>query len=414
MGEPISAKQHNLCFRTPELELPFSFEEYRLRLARIRAAMAKAKIDLLYLTSPIGRFYASGFNSDWYQVESPKPWYALGGVAIHVDNEKIITFERQANEVLVRMTTIGEDARILRPGDSRTMAAFIVDSLREEGWLRGTAALEKYSHRPNSAVSAILQEAMEAGGCKVVDGTDIIRDLTIVKSPQELAYVRVAASIGDLMMRAAKTALRAGVTELDVYAEMVYAGAKAGGEHSAKAPSVASGPRTLCTDAQTTRRKLMPGDIVNIDICGCYNRYHTNFARTFSIGEPHPEIAKRIAISAGGFNAAKEALRSGMRADELGRTLRSYYRDAGIWEDRWWVGGYDVGIAFAPDWVGPYVWDPDMESDRIFVPGTVINCESDFFLPRGAGLSLIIDSIVFDEMAAEFAHATPPDLIVIE
>jgi Xaa-Pro aminopeptidase len=154
--------------------------------------------------------------------------------------------------------------------------------------------------------------------------------------------------------------------------------------------------------------------MVNIDICGCYNRYHTNFARSFSVGEPHPETAKRLAVSAGGIKAAKQVIRPGMPASELGRTLKAYYQEAGIWNDRWWVGGYDVGLAFAPDWVGPGVWDPDVETDRKFVPGTVVNCESDYFLPYGSGLSLIIDTMIFSDETADFAHATPPDLIVIE
>lgn len=414
MRETASCKAYNLRYRTPELELPFAFEEYRDRLTRIRGAMEKAGISLIYLTSPIGRFYTSGFNSDWYQVESPKAWHAVSGVAIHVDHDRIMSFEREANEVLARMTMIEGDHRFLRPNDGRDLPSFVVDSLRDAGWLTGVVGLERYSHRPNPAVSAMLQGLFEAQGCDSADVTDIIRGLTMTKSPQELAYVRMAARIGDIMMAAAAAALRSGATELDVYAEMIHAGAKAGGEHSAKAPSVASGPRTLCTDAQTTRRTIMPGDIVNIDICGCHNRYHTNFARTFSCGEPHPDIAKRLAASAGGIEVARGAIRPGMAVDDLGRVLKAYYQEVGIWDDRWWVGGYDVGLAFAPDWVGPGVWDPDVPSDRELVAGTVINCESDFFLPQGSGLSLVIDTLIFDNDSAELAHKTAPGLIVVE
>ena len=215
-------------------------------------------------------------------------------------------------------------------------------------------------------------------------------------------------------MRAAVDAVGAGVSELEVYAEIVSAMIKAGGEDPAKTVSCASGLRTLCTDAQTTRRKIMPGDIVNVDICGCYHRYHTNYARTFSVGEPHPDVADRMAIAADGFDVIAAHLEPGVRIDDVTGAVKRHFIEAGIWEERWWVGGYEMGIAFAPDWVGPFVYDPDIEAgERCFDPGTVVNIECDFFLPHMAGLSLIIDTMVFDDTSAELVHSVPPELIVV-
>jgi hypothetical protein len=72
-----------------------------------------------------------------------------------------------------------------------------------------------------------------------------------------------------------------------------------------------------------------------------------------------------------------------------------------------------VGLAFAPDWVGPYVWSAEGPSERIFEAGTVVNCESDFYLPMASGLSLQIDTIIFDRDSAELTHAIKPQLIVV-
>ena len=415
MFKGSSAKETNLKFCTPEPEIVFSLDEYRSRLRRTREAMEKAGIDLLYLTAPESRYYISGFNSDWYQAQSPEDWHPLSGVAVKADIDRFITFERDVNEVLVRLTTVGHDARIRAGSDERPMHRFIVDHLRDEGWLKGTVGLELSNYRPSPAVSRMIEAAIEEQGCRVVDATDLLRRIRSVKSPQELAYVRTAAKIGDIGIRAAMSSMRPGMTELDVYAEMVHAMARAGGEHSGKTPSVASGQKTLCTDAPTTRRKIMPGEIVNIDICGCYNRYHTNFARTFSMGQPHPEVARRVAASARAFDVLAEAIRPGVAINEVTGSVKAYYQEAGIWEERWWVGGYEMGIAFQPDWVGPYVYDPDVDPEgREFVPGTVVNYESDFFLPQLAGLSLIIDTMAFTETSAELLHDVPPDLIVIE
>ncbi len=95
--------------------------------------------------------------------------------------------------------------------------------------------------------------------------------------------------------------------------------------------------------------------------------------------------------------------------------MKRYYMGAGIWEERWWVGGYDLGISFPPDWVGTFVYDPEIDPEgRRFVPGTVVNYESDFFLPQMAGLSLIIDTMMFTETGAELTQSAPHEVIVIE
>ena len=44
----------------------------------------------------------------------------------------------------------------------------------------------------------------------------------------------------------------------------------------------------------------------------------------------------------------------------------------------------------------------------------VVNYESDFYLPHGAGMSLLIDTLVFDDGKAELLHSFPQNLVVIE
>ena len=50
-------------------------------------------------------------------------------------------------------------------------------------------------------------------------------------------------------------------------------------------------------------------------------------------------------------------IRPNLRVGELVKTLKAYYLDAGIWQDASWVGGYELGIGFPPDWVGNFVYE---------------------------------------------------------
>ena len=89
---------------------------------------------------------------------------------------------------------------------------------------------------------------------------------------------------------------------------------------------------------------------------------------------------------------------------------------AGLWERRGWVGGYEMGIAFPPDWVGNFVYDPlsEINADRCFEPGTAVNYENQFFLPRHVGQYFTIDSFLFTKDAARGLSEMPFDLMIIE
>ncbi|MBT7648567.1 MAG: Xaa-Pro peptidase family protein [Alphaproteobacteria bacterium] len=417
MTQTMTHRERILNHIRPESEIVFSIEEYAQRLTRVRAGMAAAGIDTLYLTSPEAICYLSGYRAEWYQAQGPKSWLPVSGLAVHADADDYIHFEVQNEQVIAGFTSVSRDLRIFggdaQPGND--LLEFIVDELDGEGWLSGTVGMEMFSYRPKRGVSEMLQAAMEAKGATVVDGTEIVGKVRKIKSPQELAYTRTAARIGDVGMAAALDTIRAGVTELDVYGEIVRAMARAGGENSSITMPVSSGAKSACMHALASRRKIMPGDVVNVDLCGVFNRYHANMARTICVGEPHPEVSRYLDAVTGVKAMLADVIRPNLPVRELLDTIEAYYRDAGIWQDQCWVGGYDLGISFPPDWVGPWFYDVHTDSgDEVFEPGMATNYEANFYLPDLAGMSMFIDMMSFTEDTAEFLQETPARLPVVE
>lgn len=411
-----SSKEMILKHCSPRKEVPFSQNEYRKRLSRVREIMAREKIDLLFLSAPESLFYMSGYQAEWYQSQSPEIWPPASGIAIHVNRDDFIHFDTEEEEILCRYTTVSPDIRIYRETAETTgMLSWIVQELKKEGWLPGTIGLEMRSYRPNRAVSESVQSALEKEGCRVVDGTDIVKEARAVKSPQEIAYVEKAMQIAEIGMKAAIESIRPGMTELQVYGEIVHAMAKAGGENPGIPVLVTSGPKSACLHALASRKKIQKGEIVNVDICGVYNRYHGDIARSLSMGKPNPDVAKVVELSARAFEVLGDLIRPNLPVSELNHTMKAYYQEAGILQDRWWVGGYELGIAFPPDWVGEFVFDLDLAAgDQLFVSGTVVNYESNFYLPHKAGVSYQINTLIFTEEQARILGKIPNDLIVIE
>lgn len=396
----------------PERELAFPPEEYGSRLERLRSRMRDGGIDVLFLSAPESLCYLSGFAAEWYRAQSSIDWPPTSGIAVHVDADDFIHFDEADEELLIAITSVSRDVRIRRPSDP-TMKDFIVAELGAAGWLGGTVGLEMWSHRPHRGYSEVFQARLEQAGCRVVDGTRLVRDVRRIKSPLEIERVREAQRIADVGLGAAQQALKPGVSELEVYGEMAYAMACAGGELPAAPLPVASGSKNASVHALPSRRTIAAGDIVNIGCLGVRDRYHASIARCFSVGAPSPAVVRYAERAAGVTELVADTIRPGLPAAELLSAVETYCRAEGIWEDRWWVGGYEIGIAFPPDPVGEFHYGAGEDSEELFAPGTTCIFEANFYLPESAGLQVQISTMVFTQDEAAFVSEIPPGLIVV-
>jgi len=411
-------QNRNLVFEQcqPEKDLAFSEQEFEQRLQRIRARMERDGIDVLWLMAPESLYYLSGYKCIWYQAQSPKQWPATSGIAIHRERDDFILFDTPSEAIMCRFVTCAKDVRVFPMGERRDGISFIVEELKSSGWLgSGVLGMEFHSYRPNPAISKHFQEAFASSGMRVRDGSDVLREVRWVKSDAEIAYIEKAAEITDIGFEAAKNAIRPGVSELDVYAEMNYAMARAGGEHPGITLPVNSGLKANCGHSLASRKMIRAGEQVNIDISGVYNRYHANGGRSFYVGEPPKDVLDYHRLSSGVFDVIDSFMRPNLPVAELVSKTRAYYDEVGIWSDAGWVGGYELGLAFPPDWVGNYVYEmTDTETDKILEPGTVVNFESQFFAPRMSGITYYVDTLMFKSGAALRPLKFKPELVIVD
>lgn len=409
-----------------DMKLPFPLYEYKNRLNKIRLEMQEMGIDLLYLTMPESMYYVSGLNLNWYQMSSSSSWDSskATGVAIHVDYDKFLLFQIPDEEGAVLGATCCTDPRIKddTPGNpimfgrkfeapaqgEQSLIDLIVNDLKEENWLEGTVALEFGSPRPNYAVMTKLRECFEKNGCsKVVDGTDIVRKIRGRKSSIELSYIRKASILADIGYEAIANGLREGMTELELVAEYTSAMMRAGGESMAIVDQVGFGKgKVWWVHSQAGRKQLMKGDWIRVDLCGVYNRYHANQARMLSFGEADEELADMYSKNEIIMQKVKEIIRPDMYINDFYCQLEQFFRKEGFWGEQYWLGGYELGIGFPPDWCGSFVYDPFIDAkDARFEAGMVVNFETGFGL---------VDTLMFTEKEATVLGNTPWKLQVIE
>ena len=391
----------------------FPDEEYGQRLAKVRRALKAVGLDAIYVTHPANVTYLTGYDMIWNHLRS------LTGVLVSADSDATVFFDERAHTTIVYTTP--EIREIVWLDDTSTnepteVVEGIARELDARGFGKASIGIEKWGYSPHASVVNALEGGIQALGARVVDATTLIEDIRLVKSPLEVLHVRKAAAIADEAMAAARDAIRPGITETELEGVIMGTMMKAGGGDPGIRTMVASGPRSGTHHSAPTRRQINPGDLVHIDFCGCYDRYHVNLNRTFSLGEPDPRWTKLMDNSVGCIDAIVAEISTGdplSKADKIGN---AYIDAAGLRKYVWWVGGYSLGIAQPPDWCGRYWMNREESTGRDFEPGIVVNFENQFDVwenwPGGSGVAYV-DSMLMTDAGLEVLSTLPRNLVVV-
>ncbi len=385
----------------------FSGEEYASRLNKLRAAMAKARIDVVLLSSPESQCWLHGYQARWYRTGSTTEWPPVNFTAVHVDKGDMIVFDSADHARLIPFTSIASDIRHPTSADPslQSVHGFVVNELKD--WLSGTWGIEKWSPRQNAVTTEHLASMLYGHDVRVVDISVMLRGLQRVKSAAEIKIIREASRILDAgFFHLMSDNLHPKMTEIQVWAELEWAMAQAGGETGGLHNTI-SRTRSYC-HALSSTRPIGPGPLL-ADPCGIKHRYHANTARQFYLGDPPDELLKASDVAAGAVTVLKEVAKPGVSFATVSARLREYYQSFGLWELRDWIGGYQLGIAFPPDWVGEFNWNAELdEHDKYVEHGLVTNFES---FVGGAGL---IETVIFLDEGTEVLSNVPRHLLLVK
>ena len=388
----------------------FSEEEYLARRNNVRAEMSKRGVDLLYVTSPPNILYLVGYETVWYWCSNPI------GVAIRSDSEEVLFFDSHYHRELATEIVFADDS-VFYPNDlpyDERSARTVVDVLRSRGWISGTVGLEWWGWTPSAVILKELEAGFVSAGAKVVDGSWTVDHVRLFKSPREIEYMKQAAVIADHAMAAMKEVIRPGVTELEVAAEMNAAMAREGGELPAIRIEVLAGPRAWRFHAAPTRSPIQQGDVVLIDMCGVFNRYHAKLSRTFSLGE-NRHISGIIDRGKNCVLEVKKGIKPGMPVSEAARVANAYLEEVGLLKHTWFYRGYSIGIGIQPEWVGHVFLSPVKGFEDVsFLPGYTSIFSNTLYDVEENWAAFYIDTIHMMEDGLEVLSSLPRDLMVIE
>lgn len=185
------------------------------------------------------------------------------------------------------------------------------------------------------------------------NGSGVVEEIRLVKSPLEIETIRQAAAISDRAIRAGLDVVGVGVNEREVAAAVMSSMVTGGSEHPGFVPLVRS-KRYLLHEHTTWRDAvLLPGDAVFMELSASVNRYHAPLARMAYVGRPPAEIRRAADIALRGLDAVCAALVPGAISGAVYAAWQAVIDDelgAGTYQRH--HCGYSVGIGFPPSWVG--------------------------------------------------------------
>ncbi|MGB3524004.1 MAG: Xaa-Pro peptidase family protein, partial [Mycobacterium sp.] len=189
-------------------------------------------------------------------------------------------------------------------------------------------------------------------GTTPVLATGVLRDLRMIKDPSEIDALRKAGAAIDRVHARVPEFLIPGRTEADVAADIAEA-IVAEGHSEVAFIIVGSGPHGADPHHECSERVLQAGDIVVVDIGGPVEPgYNSDSTRTYSLGEPNPEVAQHYSVLQKAQRAAVASVRPGVTAQQVDAAARDVLAEAGLAEYFVHRTGHGIGLSVHEE---PYI-----------------------------------------------------------
>src|SRR5512134_233221 len=186
--------------------LHFTREEFAQRQAMAIAAMQQAGLDGLLMFRQESMYYLSGYDTFGYVF--------FQCLYLGIDG-RMTLLTRAPDRLQAKHTSIIDDVRIWADEPDAKPAETLRDILVAQSCRGKKLGVEWEAYGLTARNGQRLAAALD-GVATLVDASDLVSRLRVVKSPAELAYVRKAAALADAALEEARHSARPGAFEGDI------------------------------------------------------------------------------------------------------------------------------------------------------------------------------------------------------
>jgi ectoine hydrolase len=390
----------------PDVALPFPRAEYAERIARTRAAMERAGVDLILCSDPSNMAWLTGYDG-W-------SFYVHQGVLLALDGEPV-WWGRGMDARGAERTVFMDAANIVGYADhfvqstERHPMQHLASEIARRGWAKKRLGVEMDNYWFSAAAYQTLVK--ELPNARILDTTGLVNWQRAVKSDKEIEFIRRAAKIVDAMHTRIVELVEPGLPKNVLVAEIQKAAMLGAdghwGDYAAFVPMLPSGRDASAPHLTWDNRPFKSGEGTFFEIGGCYRRYHCPLSRTVYLGKPPQKFldAEKAVLEATEAGLAKA--KPGNSCEDVAIAFFDTLKKFGFEKDS--RTGYSIGLSYPPDW-GERTMSLRRGDKTVLKPNMTLHFMPALWLDDG-GLELS-ETIRITERGAECLCTTPRKLVI--
>ena len=338
------------------MALHFTNKEFLNRKKKILESMKEQNLDALLMFRQESMYWLTGYDTFGYVFFQSLILDKKGNTILLTRAPDLRQAQNTSNIQDIR---IWVDKDGLNPTDDLKI---ILDELSLKGKKVGVE-YEAYGMTGRNALR--LNKSLE-NYCEVEDQSELITKLRVIKSQEEIIYVKKAAELADRALDEAWKHTKAGASEAKILAKIQGAVLEGGGDYPANEYIIGSGHNALLCRYQSEKRILSNEDQLSIEWAGTYKHYHSAMFRTIPIGKADPKHIKMHEACVKALKNCEKKLIPGNKVGEVFDIHAKIFDDLGYNKARMNACGYSLGSTFSPNWMdwpmlytgNPYVITP--------------------------------------------------------
>ena len=321
--------------------LHFSEKEFNLRKSKVLIEMKNQNIDALLMFRQESMYWLTGYDTFGYVFFQTLILDQKGNTVLLTRAPDLRQAQNTSNINDIR---IWVDKDQSNPTDDLKV---ILDDLNLKGKKLGIE-YEAYGLTGRNALR--LNKSLK-DFCLIEDKSELITKLRVIKSEEEIVYVKKAAELADKALNEVWKHAKAGVSESKILAEMNRVIFEGGGDYPANEFIIGSGKNALLCRYQAEKKILNNPDQLTIEWAGTCKHYHSAMFRTIPIGKADPKHFKMHEACVEALKNCEKILIPGKKVGEVFDVHAKTLDDLGFNKARMNACGYSLGATFSPNWM---------------------------------------------------------------
>jgi Xaa-Pro aminopeptidase len=295
--------------------------EFVQRARKVQALMRREGIDaLLAFGNEAEPQFARYLSDYWPSFETCGVLVAQQGEPVLLIGPESYTYAADRSRIkdIRRLAAFRESSNPEYPGEKLETVADVLDGLVGENGCR-RFAIAGYNLIPHVTYTELAEALRRYGEIEIVRGDELMMELRMIKSANEIACLRFAGEVTAKAFDYALAHIRPGMTELQVRGLAEAAMYEAGAENESYPVWVLAGAGGNQAISRARHKVIEKDDFVFLQIGARYEGYASTIGRPVFFGKPEGYLVDAVKVGYEAHEMISSQLYEGKEAAELAR-----------------------------------------------------------------------------------------------